>query len=291
METQEQRVTVGEAIRFASAKLGAQDIPNSNVEAELMLSHLLLVPRTILFLKSGVPLDPPYESVLMEFIERRTRREPLQHILGTVSFCGIELTVNEDALIPRPETELLAEMAWTYLDSVAKAAPRVLDYGTGTGCLAIAIATNRPSASLHALDRSPKALALAQRNACELDLSERIQFHEGDGFDALPEAMEFELIVSNPPYIPSAEIRELQPEVRDYDPRLALDGGRDGLDFYRRLAERATGHLSQHGTLMCEFGDGQEKELELTFANERWMSFEVIEDMNRRPRFMSVRKS
>ena len=141
-------MTVGEAIRFTSVQLGARDIPNSKVEAELMLSHLLLVPRTILFMKSGIPLDPPHESALMEFIERRVRREPLQHILGSVSFCGIELTVNEDALIPRPETEMLAEMAWTHLDSIGKAAPRVLDYGTGTGCIAIAIATNRPAASV-----------------------------------------------------------------------------------------------------------------------------------------------
>lgn len=282
-------MTVGEAIRFVSVQLAERDIPNATVEAELMLSHLLLVPRTILFMKSGVPLDPPHESALMEFIERRSRHEPLQHILGSVSFCGIELTVNEDALIPRPETELLAEMAWTHLDSVPSAAPRVLDFGTGTGCLAIAIATKQPSASVHALDRSPKALALADRNAQELNLSDRIHFHEGDGFDALPEDMKFDLIVSNPPYIASEEIRELQPEVRDYDPRLALDGGTDGLDFYRRLAERAGKHLSPDGVLMCEFGDGQEKELELIFSNENWMNVGFEADMNRKPRFMSAR--
>lgn len=282
-------MTVGEAIRFVSVQLAERDIPNATVEAELMLSHLLLVPRTILFMKSGVPLDPPHESALMEFIERRSRHEPLQHILGSVSFCGIELTVNEGALIPRPETELLAEMAWTHLDSVPSAAPRVLDFGTGTGCLAIAIATKQPRASVHALDRSPKALALADRNAQELNLSDRIHFHEGDGFDALPEDMKFDLIVSNPPYIASEEIRELQPEVRDYDPRLALDGGTDGLDFYRRLAERTGKHLSPDGVLMCEFGDGQEKQLELIFSSENWMNVEFEADMNRKPRFMSAR--
>lgn len=282
-------MTVGEAIRFVSVQLAERDIPNATVEAELMLSHLLLVPRTILFMKSGVPLDPPHESALMEFIERRSRHEPLQHILGSVSFCGIELTVNEDALIPRPETELLAEMAWTHLDSVPSAAPRVLDFGTGTGCLAIAIAMKQPRASVHALDRSPKALALADRNAQELNLSDRIHFHEGDGFDALPEDMKFDLIVSNPPYIASEEIRELQPEVRDYDPRLALDGGTDGLDFYRRLAERTGKHLSPDGVLMCEFGDGQEKQLELIFSSENWMNVEFEADMNRKPRFMSAR--
>lgn len=284
-------MTVGEAIRFTSVQLGARDIPDSTVEAELMLSHLLLVPRTILFMKSGIPLDPPHESALMEFIERRSRREPLQHILGSVSFCGIELTVSEDALIPRPETEMLAELAWTHLDSVEKTAPRVLDYGTGTGCIAIAIATNRPSASVHALERSSKALVLAERNTRELSLEQRIQFHHGDGFESLPTRGEFDLIVSNPPYIPSADIRELQPEVRDYDPRLALDGGKDGLDFYRRFAERAPKYLSRHGTLLCEFGDGQEKELELIFSDAPWMAFETMDDMNRVPRFMKVMRS
>jgi len=283
-------VTVGEAIRFSTEQLAARGIPDARVEAEWLMAHLLSAPRTLLFMKSGLPLDPPIERALHGFLERRFRREPLQHILGSVNFCGIELTVNEDALIPRPETELLAERAWCLANNLAGDAPRILDFGTGTGCLAIAIQLRARQAEVHALDCSPGALALARRNALEHDLHD-IRFHEGDGFNALPEPMEFDLIVSNPPYIPSADIRHLQPEVRDYDPRIALDGDEDGLAFYRLFANEAARWLKPGGTLLCEFGDGQEADIPLLFADDIWTDRHIYPDLNDSPRFFKADKA
>ena len=254
-----------------------------------MLAHLLITPRTVLFLNSGRELDPPMEGALKRFLERRFRREPLQHILGTVSFCGIELAVNQDALIPRPETELLAEHAWTRANNLQTPAPLILDFGTGTGCLAIAIRKNSPQSVIHALDRSPKALAVARQNAQALGIND-ITFHEGDGFNALPEAMEFDMIVSNPPYIPSAEIQNLAPEVRDYDPRLALDGAEDGLIFYRRFAIEAADWLKPGGRLLCEFGEEQECDMPLLFADDIWTDRHVFPDLSDRPRFFEAQK-
>lgn len=284
-------MTVGQALKHAADELAAHEIPDAGVEAEWMLARLLSVPRNILFLKSGLPLDPPFESALEGFLERRVRREPLQHILGSVSFCGIELAVNEHALVPRPETEELADHAWSHLNASTLAEPKVLDFGTGTGCLAIAIAMNCERARMFAVDRSSRALELARRNAGELNLTDRITFAQGDGFEALDESLRFDLIVSNPPYIPARDIAGLQPEVRDYDPRLALDGGADGLGFYRMFAELAGCWLISGGVLMAEFGDGQERDLEGIFSAPGWTRFQVMDDLGGRPRFFEVRRS
>src|SRR5204863_392239 len=132
-----------------------------------------------------------------------------------------------------------------------------LDFGTGSGCLAIALAAKFPKAQIFAVDISPDALTVAKQNTANHKLDERIQFFQGDGFTALPNKIQFDLIVSNPPYIAAAEIETLDPEVRDFDPRSALDGGADGLDFYRRLAIEARAFLKTAGKIMMEFGEGQ----------------------------------
>src|SRR5262249_34624698 len=161
------------------------------------------------------------------------------------SFCGLEIAVNRNVLIPRPETELLAQRAATLLQPLP--APRVLDLGTGSGCLAIALAVNCPAADIVATDISEEALQVARANAARHGVGAQIQFHRGDGFAAVPGHLRFDLIVSNPPYVASAEIAALEPEVRDHDPRLALDGGADGLEFYRRLAVEAPASLKPAG--------------------------------------------
>src|SRR5262249_2495644 len=146
-----------------------------------------------------------------------------------------------------------------------------LDIGTGSGCLAIALAVNCPSARFHATDVSPAALAIARANAQRHGVAERIQFYEGDLFADLKTNGQFILLVRNPPYIPTAEIEQLEPEVRDHDPRTALDGGTDGLDFYRRLASVAPPFLAPDGKLMAEFGDGQGKPIAALFTEQDWV--------------------
>jgi release factor glutamine methyltransferase len=228
-----------------------------------------------------------------ELIKRRGQREPLQHIVGSTSFCGFEIAVSRDVLVPRPETELLAERGWTFLNQLSPTNPQpstALDFGTGSGCVAIALASKCPAAEVYAIDISPEALALARQNAARHGLAERIRFLEGDGFAALPEGTRFDLIISNPPYIPSGDIASLQAEVRDYDPHRALDGGADGLDYGRRLAAECAPFLKPHGRVMLEFGDGQAEGLREILQEQLWIVEAIEADYTHRPRIMVARR-
>ena len=201
------------------------------------------------------------------------------------------MSVTSKVLIPRPETELLAEKAWEFLRKSSAPAPVVLDFGTGSGCLAITLAVKCPAARIHAIDLSSEALAVAGQNAFRHQVSERIQFHGSDGFAALPSDLRFNLLVSNPPYIPTAEIESLQPEVKDHDPRLALDGGADGLDFYRRLAVEAPLFMASGGSFMTEFGDGQAEPISIIFHQAGWQVASIETDYSGRPRILIALRS
>ena len=169
-------------------------------------------------------------------------------------------------------------------------APTALDFGTGTGCIAIALAVKCPNAKITALDLSADALALAKQNAANNKAAERIEFFQGDGFAALSGGARFDLIISNPPYIASVEIETLEPEVRDFDPRAALDGGADGLDFYRRLAKESAAFLKPDGKIMVEFGDGQADAIKKIFESEMWIVEAVQEDYSHRARTLVARR-
>jgi len=189
---------------------------------------------------------------------RRSAREPLQYLLGTQEFFGLEFLVGPEVLIPRPETELLVEEARSH--SLTFSFPLISDVGTGSGCIAIALATALRSARLFAIDRSASAIALARKNAVRHRVQERITFLEGDLLQPL-KGLELNgrlaAIVSNPPYIPQDELATLQPEVGLYEPRLALDGGLDGLAIHRRLLREAVEFLAPGGLLAVEVGQGQ----------------------------------
>jgi release factor glutamine methyltransferase len=311
-------VTVLEAIQKSSDFLGKKNVESPRLQTELLLAHLLKLPRMKLYLNFERVLTPAETDALRELVKRRGQREPLQHIVGSTSFCGYEIAVNRRALVPRPETELLAELGWNFLLAAPKQSEggstinsqrsTALDFGTGTGCIAIALAVKCQNAKITALDVSPTALALAKENAARNKVAERIEFLSGDGFAALTRAPErgrparemdanaqasrprsFDLIISNPPYIPSAEIATLQPEVRDFDPRAALDGGADGLDFYRKLAAEARPFLKPDGKIMLEFGDGQAEAVKNIFETQRWIVGAVKEDYSQRARVLIAR--
>ena len=165
-----------------------------------------------------------------------------------------------------------------------------MDVGTGSGCLAIALAVKCPRARVQAVERSAEALAVARQNAKRHAVAERIQLLQGDGFDSLPAGSGFELIISNPPYIATAELETLQPEVGGHEPRLALDGGADGLDFFRRMAAEAGPFLKSGGRLMLEFGDGQAEAIHEMFEREKWIVEAFHEDYTRRPRIAVVKR-
>ena len=285
-------MTVLEAIQTSTEFLAKKGVESPRLQTELLLAHQLKMPRMKLYLNFDRVLTAPETDGLRELIKRRAAREPLQHITGSTNFCGHEITVNRHALVPRPETELLAELGWKFLNEFKTQNSEfktALDFGTGTGCIAIALATKCPAAKITALDISAEALALAKQNAVQNKVAERVEFLIGDGFAALTEKSQFDLLISNPPYIASAEIATLEPEVKDFDPRGALDGGADGLDFYRRLAAEAKPFLKPDGKIMVEFGDGQADDLKKIFAAEKWIVEAVQEDYSHRARILVAR--
>jgi len=307
-------VTVLEAIRKSTEFLAKKGVESPRLQTELLLAHLLELPRVKLYLNFERALTPAETDALRELIKRRSQHEPLQHITGSTSFCGLEIAVSRHALIPRPETELLAEAGWNFLSTLNSQPSTALDLGTGTGCIAITLAVKCPAAKITATDISADALALAGENAARNGVAERIEFQKGDGFTVVqsegrvtrvPEVniqinvedsqssplRKFDLIISNPPYIPSAEIATLQPEVRNFDPCAALDGGADGLDFYRRIATEAKPFLKPDGKMMLEFGDGQAAAIQKIFEAEKWIVEAVKEDYSHRARILIVKSS
>ena len=286
-------MTVLEAIQRSAEFLTRKGVDSPRLQAELLLAHLLKQQRMRLYLEFERVLTPAQVDAFRALIQRRGQREPLQHIVGSTSFCGLEIAVSRDVLIPRPETELLAERGWTFLYQLTPLIPQpstALDFGTGSGCLAIALAFKCPTAEVYAIDISPEALALARQNAARHGLAERIRFLQGDGFAALPEDTPFDLVISNPPYIPGGDIASLQPEVRDYDPHRALDGGADGLDYGRRLAVEAAQFLKPHGRVMLEFGDGQAERLRAIFEEQKWIVEAIEADYSHQPRILVARR-
>lgn len=282
-----------EVIQRSAEFLARKGVDSPRLQAELLLAHVLKLPRMKLYLDFQRQLTSAEADHLRELVQRRGRREPLQHILGTTCFCGLEMAVNRHVLVPRPETELLAEAGWEFLRQLTPggSGPRpVLDFGTGSGCLAVTLAVKCPDARVTAMDVSPAALAVAAQNAARHGVSDRIEFRESDGFAALPAGAKFDLIVSNPPYIPTLEIDTLQPEVRDFDPRAALDGGPDGLKLHRLLAGQATAFLAAGGRLMLELGDGQAAAVREVFEAENWIVEAIRPDYNQRLRIMIARR-
>lgn len=271
--------------------LARKGVESARLQSESILAHLLQTSRMQLYLSLQRDLSEDQVTACRELVERRGNREPLQHLLGSVSFDGLEIRVSPHALIPRPETEQLVEQAEAILRALPDTIPTVLDWGTGTGCIAIALAVRYDAARITACDISPEALELARSNAELHKVLHRIDFRQGAGFDALSSGSRFDLIVSNPPYIPSGEIEMLEPEVKNHDPRTALNGGHDGLDFYRYLAVEAPSRLACRGGLIVEFGDGQATAISEILTCEKWIVGAPLPDYSGRERFLAAHLS
>ena len=249
-------------LRNAVGRLARAGIPEPIASAEVLLAELLCVRRSELMFREELPTGD--EVTLYEtWISRRLQREPVQRILGYAYFRNLRLELDGHTLIPRPDTESVVDAALEAVDRRDDAC-RVLDLGTGSGAIAISLACERPSCDVHATDNSKGSLKVARRNAVRAGA--KVRFYRTDlssGLDALL-ADSVDVLVSNPPYIRSAQIETLAPEVRDWDPRAALDGGPDGLDFYRRIFTEAVPLLENGADVVLEVGDGQaEKVLEL----------------------------
>ena len=277
-------MTVGGLIEKCVSILLEAGIKSPQADVEWLASEIFQYRRSELALYAlKIPTSEQVNRMLKN-INRRLDREPLQHILGIGDFYGYEFRVSSAVLIPRPETETLAELALGFLQSLSS--QTVLDLGTGSGCIAITLAKRCPGVKVIASDVSESALKLAKLNAETFDAVKQVEFREADGLAALVKGEQVNLIVSNPPYIPSGEISGLQPEVRYYDPHLALDGGEDGLHFYKLLAAQGQSRLKPGGKLMAEFGNGQELAIEGLFTQAAWPKVEFSKDLTGQPRIV-----
>src|SRR5262249_27247198 len=253
-------------------------IPNPRLDADVLLAHALRTARVGLYTRLHDSVPPGHAEAFRELVRRRARREPLQYITGVQEFWSLEFRVDPRVLIPRPEPEVIVETALRLLSQSAirfgldlplAMQAAILDVCTGSGCIAIALAKELPQAEIWATDISPDALAVASENARSHGVTERIQFLQGDLFAAVTgEEGRFDLIVANPPYVARSELTALQPEVRDWDPLVALEGGPDGLGFYRRLLREGPSYLRAGGWLVMEIGHGQGKAV-MRLARER----------------------
>jgi release factor glutamine methyltransferase len=273
-------MTLREALTEASTHIARRD-------AEILLAHLLSRDRTWIFANRDIDLLPPDLTAFRGLTARRAAHEPLQYLTGIQDFYGLTLNVTPDTLIPRPETELLVEAILHWITSHPRIhKPRILDIGTGTGAIALALAAQLPNASLTATDISPATLAVAQENAANLGLSHRIAFLVSDLLDELAptlrQGLPFNIIVSNPPYVPSTDAATLQPEVVEHEPHTALFAGPTGLDIYQRLIPEARGALVPAGLLALEFGFGQRDPLAQLLKG--WRNVRFLDDYSGIPR-------
>jgi release factor glutamine methyltransferase len=284
-------MTIGELWRTGAAILAKAGISNFENESVWILESALGLDRLALHLKRNEAVEEPDLGHAMTLLERRTTREPLQYVLGTQEFCGLDFRVTPDVLIPRPETELLVEVVRQKCAGISGGL--IADVGTGSGCVAIALARALPTAILYATDRSPQALSLAQENAKRHGVGDRVIFLLGDLLSPLQKLGlygRFVAIASNPPYIAEDELRALQPEVR-FEPRMALDGGHDGLRFHRRLVYEASDFLQPDGILAIEVGEGQAIHVSgLAQGGENYYNTQTFQDMAGIERVISLKK-
>lgn len=255
-------------------------------EAELVLTHVLNCDRLSLYLNKDRELGKDKSALVSSILKRRQTCEPLQYILGSTEFMGLKFRVDKRALIPRPETEILVEKALKLAAKLGRSAGKqleILDIGTGSGCIAVSLAKNIKPCRITATDISPEALELARKNA-QLHQAE-IEFIQSDLLASL-EGRSFDLIVSNPPYIPTLELKSLAREI-SFEPVLALDGGGDGLDYYRRMISQAHRYLNKGGFLIMEIGFGQAKAVEnMLKKSGKFEIIEIVRDYNNIERVM-----
>ena len=266
-------------IRVTIPYLESKGVDSPRLCAEILLAHVLACPRINLYTQFEKALSDDVVSRFRELVRRRAAREPIQHLTGRTEFWSLPIRCDARALVPRPETELIVATALDLLRD--RADPAVADLGTGTACIAIALAKELPDASVVASDISADALALAQENIKAHGLDGRILLLEGDfaaPFLAKELGNHFDAVVSNPPYIPDEELDTLQPEVRDFDPRMALSGGADGLDSIRKLLDEARTLLKLGGFLIMEVGHGQSTTVTDLLTGNGWQVERTVTD-------------
>lgn len=290
--------TIIKLLKWTTSYFKSRDIESPRADAEILLAHALRLRRIDLYLKYDQPLHSGELSAFKTLIKRRINREPVAYILGTKGFWSMDFIVTKDALIPRPETELLVETALKLLpdDSIVNSVSKpkhILELGTGSGAVILTLASMRPRHLFFASDRIPAATVLAKRNARRHGLENVVGFFCADWFRAFDEERsEFDMIISNPPYVPSRVIGNLQSEITRHEPISALDGGEDGLSWLSHIIHYAHLYLPPQGYLLLEFGHDQKSDVQrIVDQCEKYENVVYTKDYNGHDRVVQMQKN
>jgi len=287
--------TIGELLKVSADYLKQKGIDSPRLNAEILLAHQLHLTRVKLYLQHDQPLTDQEVEGYRALVRRRLSREPVQYITGTQEFWSMAFIVNPSVLIPRPETEVLLEQAVLLRrgnPNLQAEGVNLLDLGTGCGALAVALAREFEKARICATDLSEEALRVARRNAERLGVKDRIDFKCGDWFTPFAgKTTRFDMILSNPPYIPAEAMETLSPEVRDHEPRSALDGGEQGMVHIHRILREAAGYLVPGGWILMEMDPEQTpKAVRIIEETEQFTEHRRIQDYSRRYRMVMARR-
>jgi release factor glutamine methyltransferase len=284
--------TIQKLLNWITDYLTQRNVDAPRLSAELLLSHVLGLKRIELYTQYNQPVAQEQLDQLRELVKRAGQHEPVAHLVGRTEFYSMEFDVTPDCLIPRPETELLVQRAIEFLRK--RTGPQlVCDLCTGCGVIAVAIARNVPDAKVIATDISESALGVAAQNVEKHKLQERVELRRGDLFEPLVAQLDlFDVIACNPPYVSAAEYEALEKNVKDYEPRLALHAGADGLDFYRRIAGKVDGYLKPDGVLLLEIGYQQGDAVRALFEHTGvFAEVRVEKDLTRNDRIVVAQKT
>lgn len=283
--------TVGRIIDWTTGHLKKSGSDTPRLDAEILLAHARNCPRIKLYVDYATPLTDAERAAMRDLVRRRAQSEPVAYLVGHREFFGLDFRVSPDVLIPRPETETLVLETLTHAKKISGEALRILDVGTGSGCIAIACSVSLPHAEVTAIDISPRALVLARLNAQSHKVADRIRFLEGDLLGPLSAGEQFDLIASNPPYVADGEMAGLPPDVGRHEPALALRAGPQGLDVIRRLVAGAVPHLAPAGRLLIEISPEQAPAVtEMLVSNGAYGPATILKDPSGRLRIVTAQR-
>ena len=281
--------TIKALLTWTTDFLASKGVESPRLEAQILLAHVMNCPKIELVARSEEQPGEAERTTFRELIRRRVEGWPVAYLVGRRDFYLLSFAVTPAVLIPRPDTETLVEQALRLLKG--RSGATVLDLGTGSGCIAVSLAHQAPGARVVAVDVSPDALEVARQNAARHGVADRVTLRLGDLFAPLEPGATFDLIVSNPPYVTPTELAGLAPEVRDHEPRIALDGGPDGLAFYRRIADEAGRFLNPGGSVLVEIGWTQEAAVRALFAARSELVLgPTARDLGGRPRVIVAKR-
>lgn len=274
------RCSIANSLILATNKLKSVSIETARLDAEVILADLLQVKRYSLLIKKKKILDKNIVEEYNKLIYRRTLKEPVAYIIGKKEFMGLDFIVDSSVLIPRCDTEILVEYIIEYSKQLLNQELNILEIGTGSGAICVSLAKYIEKCKITTIDISLKALNIAKQNADKMKVSNKIEFYHGDCFESIKQENKFDIILSNPPYIPYLEIDKLDKDVSQYEPIIALDGGSDGLDFYKKIIKESKLYIRKDGIIAFEIGYNQSDDVEKILKENHYINIKTIKDLS-----------